>query len=71
MWRLATKLGEFPVLDQDPTFPQVCIINSELAEYASQYSSVETHEIYCVCFSPNGRHLVVGGNAGRVTVRFF
>ena len=46
-------------------------IKSELAEYASQYSSIETPGINSVCFSPSGRYLVVGDAAGRVTVRFY
>jgi glucose repression regulatory protein TUP1 len=39
-------------------------------EYASQYSSKARPGIHCVCFSPDGRYLVVGDTAGRVTVRF-
>ena len=45
-------------------------MNSELAEYASQYSSVEVPGIVCLCFSPNGSYLAVGDMAGRVIVRF-
>jgi hypothetical protein len=45
-------------------------MNSELTEYASQYSSIEVPGIFCVRFSPNGSWLAVGDVEGRVTVRF-
>jgi len=44
--------------------------NSELAEYASQYTSVKIPGIHCVCLSPNGNYLASGDEAGRVTVCF-
>jgi len=51
-------------------WPRILKINSALAEYASQYSSVDVPGIDCLCFSPNGNYLAVGDGAGRVTVRF-
>ena len=44
-------------------------LDSTLMDYTPRYSSKEKFNVLCMSFCPNGKYLVVGDTAGRVTVR--